>query len=455
MVLGGLASAATLAQSPSPTPTATATPVGCDFPTPTPAPGETPYPGSTATAAPTAPTDLRAELVADPELASGLAVQLSWQDNADNETCYQVMVRIDGEPLRAHGGFVPYDASTTGPQTLKDIPDRTGLHCYQVYYGNSAGRSYSNEACIDVQAVPVVLTPTPPTGTMTPVSGARQLPPACLDEGPVGSPGSPSPPTNLRAELVSSPIVLEGLLVRLQWDDNADNELCYVIERKVGEGDWSVYEGGSGPSTGLVSLDDVPGEVGIHCYRVSYGNYEGRSAYSNEACVDVQVVPIILTPTPPVRPATPSPGPMPSATPLPWPCNAGDDPPYSELAPSPPTDLAAIVVPYTAYPGIPAEYRVELLWQSNAVDPLCYIVQRWEHDDAWRTLGGRGFGRAFGSFDPEPWLGVRCYRVAVTNEHGRSEWSNEACATGPAVVLPSTPASTATPTREYSATAGP
>lgn len=286
-----------------------------------------------------------------------------------------------------------------------------------------------------------------PGPTATPI-WPTPPPAACWGKGPQ-SPLAPSPASNLRAELVSSPIALEGSLVRLQWDDNADDELCYVIERKVGEGDWSVYESsGWGPTLGPVSTDDVPGEVGIHCYRISYGNYEGRSAYSNEACVDVKVVPIVLTPTPPGTPEAPSVTPMPSPTPLPWPCNAGDDPPYSELAPSPPTDLAAIVVPQTAYPGIPAEYRVEMLWQSSAVDPLCYIVQRREHDGAWRTLGGRGMGRAFGSFDFEPWLGERCYRVAVANEHGRSAWSNETCAGGPAVVLPSTPAPTATPAPE-------
>jgi hypothetical protein len=284
--------------------------------------------------------------------------------------------------------------------------------------------------------------PAPPSLVLSSPTPVWPTPPpaACWGRGP-GSPLAPSPPTNLRAELVSSPIALEGLLVRLQWDDNAENELCYVIERKVGEEDWSVYEGGWGPSIGPPSIDEVPGEVGVHCYRVSYGSYEGRSPYSNEACVDVQAVPVVLMPTPPVTAETPSVTAVPSPTPMPWPCNPDDDAPQSDLAPSPPTDLAAIVV---LYPGFPGTYRVELLWQDDAADPQCYLVQRLEHDGAWRTLVG-GLGRSFWFFDREPWLGDRCYRVAVANEHGRSEWSNEACANGPAIVLPSTPAASATP----------
>jgi hypothetical protein len=288
----------------------------------------------------------------------------------------------------------------------------------------------------------------PPLEALTPTPIWPTPPPAaCWGKGPQ-SPLAPNPPANLRADLVSSPITLEGQIVRLQWDDNVDDELCYVIEHKVGEGDWSVYEGAWGPHIGPMSIDEVPGEVGVHCYRVSYGSYEGRSAYSNEACVDVEAVPV-LTPTPPPTPVWATV--VPSETPLPWPCSPGDDSSLPELAPSPPTDLAAIVM---LYPGFPGTYRVELLWQDDTADPLCYLVQRLEHDGSWRTLEG-GLGRAFSWFDLEPWLGERCYRVAVANEYGLSAWSNEACADGPAVVLPSTPAASPTPTSEPPATARP
>ena len=276
--------------------------------------------------------------------------------------------------------------------------------------------------------------------TETPAWRPTPLPAACWGRGPV-SPSAPSPPTNLRAELVSNPMARDGPLVGLQWDDNVDDERCYVVERKLDEGDWSVYESIWGPNEGSVSLVDVPAEVGLHCYRVSYGNYEGLSAYSNEACVDVEVVPVVVTPTP--HPVTPIPVSI-DATPRPWPCNLGDDPPYSELAPNPPTDVVAVVRPQLDPRG---GYRVDLLWRLDGPDPLCYMVQRLEHDGAWRTFEEPGFGGwERSAFDVDPERGVRCYRVAVANEHGRSDWSNEACANGPTIVLPVTPEPTPTPT---------
>lgn len=168
-------------------------------------------------------------------------------------------------------------------------------------------------------------TPTPPLGTPRPVVTGTPtappsptqplpptpLPPACWGEGSL-SPLAPTPPTNLRAELESLPDVLEGFVVRLEWEDNADDEVCEVIERKVGADDWSFLQGttpGDPSSRGRVFLHDIPQQVGIHCYRLYYGSEAGRSAYSNEACVDVEIVPKILPelPTPPWVTPTPLP----------------------------------------------------------------------------------------------------------------------------------------------------
>jgi hypothetical protein len=187
-------------------------------------------------------------------------------------------------------------------------------------------------------------TPTPPLGTPTPVVGETPtappgptqlppptptatptpLPPACWGKGSP-SPLAPTPPTNLRAELESLTDVLEGFVVRLEWEDNADDEVCEVIERKVGADDWSFLQGttpGDPSSRGPVFLHDIPQQVGIHCYRLYYGNEAGRSAYTNEACVDVEIVPKMM-PEPPTPPwvtstptATPTPSPWVTPTPL-------------------------------------------------------------------------------------------------------------------------------------------
>jgi len=415
------ATTASLAESPTPTPTAetsiatptpVVTPVGCLGPTPE--PGMSPTPATTD--GPAAPSDLRAELVTDPELASGSAVQLTWQDNADNETCFLVLVWMDGELIRTVGPFFPVDGSTTGPMAWEEIPDRTGSICYQVDFGNSVGQAYSNQACVDVEVLPVwkTATPTPPT-METPMPS----PPTCNSEGPIGSPGAPNPPTNLRAELVKDSTVLEGA-VRLEWYDNADNDTCYFLERKVDGGEW-LRQWASypfGPEyTGLVPASDIPGQLGVHCYRIFYANGAGRSAYSDEVCVDVEVVPNVLVPTPP-----------------PWPCHPRDDPPYSELAPSPPTDLTATLV---ADPTVSGGLSVRLVWQHFSADELCYRAQRLELDGTWQWFA-TGSGSA--EVDSQPLPGARCYRVAAANEHGRSDWSNEACATGEPITP--TPAAT-------------
>ncbi len=375
-------------------------------------------------------------------------------ENATSQpvTVYQggiLALRLDPREVEQPVGFFPEDwrpeievVAEDGRVLLRDkiTWDEVAQMKYRIVITDPATAA-SSEAVLTEQPAPTSAEPTPIWPTPPPAS--------CWGKAPQ-SPLAPDAPTNLSAELVSSLWALEGQLVRLQWDESADEVRCYVIERKVNGGDWSVYEGGWAPGLGPVAVDDAPGEVGVHCYRVSNGNEEGRSAYSNEACVDVEVVPVVATPTPPVTPEPP-PGwtPPPSPTPFPWPCNPTDDPPYSELAPSAPTDLAAIAV---QYPGMQLGYWVELLWRLDATDPLCYIVQRLGNDGAWRTYGGYT-GLGFIWADGEPWLGVRCYRVAVANEHGRSAWSNEACATGPAVVptpvpQPPPPTPTLTPTPE-------
>jgi len=304
VVLAGLAGAATaLGQSPTPTsvattapatPTPLVTPVGCGFfASPTPPTGLPPNPS--APGGPAVPTDLRAELVDDPELASGFAVRLTWQDNADNETCFGVAVRLQGALWGVIGLSPGLDGSTIGPMTLDYVPVFTGSLCYQVYYGNAAGQSYSNEVCVNVEvvAVPKTATPTatPPTSAPTPLPlPPTPLPAGCQGEGPVGTPGTPNPPTNLRAELVPSPELVEGSAIRLTWDDNAADDLCYIIESKVSPEEWPGVKnvGAMPPSwTGPVSVEDIPWRVGTYCYRVSFGNEAGRSEYSNEACVSV------------------------------------------------------------------------------------------------------------------------------------------------------------------------
>jgi len=284
---------------------------------------------------------------------------------------------------------------------------------------------------------PDSVSPTPPAQLeegSSPEPGFTPLPEACWGQGSA-SPGGPNPPANLRAELVSNPMVTKGEVVRLQWDDKADDEQCTLIERKVDEEDWYIYERIWSRQSGSPSLIDVPTEAGLHCYRVLYGNSESLSA-SDEACVEVEEAPVVVTATP--RPVTPVPG---YGRRQPGPCNMGDDPPYSESAPSSPEDLTAVVEPGLDPPGA---YDIGLHWQADS-SAVCYIAQRLEHDGVWRQF--ESFMWRTNGWDPDPERGVRCYRLAAANEHGRSDWSEEACANGPTIVLATpTPQRTPEPT---------
>ena len=309
LVVGAMAA---LAQSPTPTPLPTATassatptpfvtPVGCGFfASPTPATGLPPNPS--APGSPAVPTDLRAELVDDPELASGFAVHLTWQDNADNETCFGVAVRIQGALIGVIGLSPGLDGSTTGPMTLKHVPVFTGPFCYQVYYGNGAGQSYSNEACINVEVLPVwaTATPMPPT-VETPMPSPPAVTPTpppwpCELEDPPYSELGPAAPTNLVATLIADAMVPGGYRVELTWQDNATDALCFKVQSRLADGTWHWFTGGTGSAEIAVDAQPVPGE----CYRVWVANEHGRSDYSNEACATGPAVTVTPTPVTPV-----------------------------------------------------------------------------------------------------------------------------------------------------------
>jgi len=351
--------------------------------------------------------------------------------------------------------------------------------------------------------------PTPPLvrATATPV-WPTPPPAACWGKGPQ-SPLAPSPPTNLRAELVSSPLALEGQLVRLQWDDNADDDLCYVIEKKITTEDWSIYEavGGAPPSdTGAVSTDIVPLELGVHCYRMYLGNEEGRSAYSNEVCLDVQVLPRIATPTPGPfepwpfpEPPTPAPPPATPVVPtygLPPDCRV-EGRAGAPGAPNPPSNLT---ISLWSLGGVAPAFGpsiIEFGWDDNSDNESCFVLMFEGPWIAWEGMGpnetvfnrvllvGEGsptnemlFNRWLDSGDGSPTEGSPenwCYHVFAANQEGRSEASNQVClylkaplptvvptpATTPAQPQfagperSSTPAGSPTPTPGPSATAGP
>ena len=150
-----------------------------------------------------------------------------------------------------------------------------------------------------------------PAGAQTP----QPTPPGPYEQGQCGELApKPSPafavPTNLTVRWGPLPDNPQFSGALLTWRDNADNETCYVVERKgPGATDWEEII--IAPSADWEDTDDRNFvEPGYYCYRVFAGSEAGRSAYSNEACLDVPEATVHGLP-----PGAPAPGPPPTMPP--------------------------------------------------------------------------------------------------------------------------------------------
>ncbi len=181
---------------------------------------------------PQAPTDLVATAVSAGE------VQLSWTDNADNETLYSVSRSTDGQNWTQ---IVTLGVDATG-YADKAVSPETTYH-YRVQAGNAAATSdYSNEAVATTPAV--VVSPLPDA------------------------------PTNLTATATSA------TQIDLAWIDQSDNEDGFVIERSVDSPKNWVTIATTGPGVTTYSDTDISAATSYR-YRVHAFNIEGVSADSN------------------------------------------------------------------------------------------------------------------------------------------------------------------------------
>jgi hypothetical protein len=206
---------------------------GCEDPALAPT-GEQAALGSSATMTLGAPSDLKATA------ASPRQVDLTWKDNATNESGFEIHRSTTG----AGGPFAT--PAGTGPNvTAYNDRDVTGEkeYCYRVRSFRTVGKkktytSFSNIACIT-----------------TP--GAR--------------PGAPT--------ISVRPVWSFGVIVG--WSDRADNEDGYRVQRSPGTaGPWVTVET-RGPMVGLHSQEVI--DVGLAsevqvCYRVVAFNSVGESA---------------------------------------------------------------------------------------------------------------------------------------------------------------------------------
>jgi len=85
-------------------------------------------------------------------------------------------------------------------------------------------------------------------------------------------------------DLISSPIVEdETVNLNITWDDNSDNEVEFIIERRIASD--VDYETTYYVSENTTSYDDVDLQSGeTYCYRISASNSVGDSP-SSEKCI--------------------------------------------------------------------------------------------------------------------------------------------------------------------------
>ena len=186
---------------------------------------------------PAAPSNLVASAVSPHQ------IDLTWNDNSDNEDWFEVMRHSEGNQdwqLIGRAGAGVTSHSDLSLQTNSE-------YTYRVTAVNENGTSdFSNEASIRTQAE---------------------------------RPGAPS---NLQAETDAERNVI------LTWSDNSESEDGFVLERKEAEGEFEVLD--SLDLNAVSMTDTTTSSSSSYTYRLFSFNSAGNSEYSNEAEVRPEFV---------------------------------------------------------------------------------------------------------------------------------------------------------------------
>jgi hypothetical protein len=174
--------------------------------------------------------------------ASATQINLTWSDNANNETAYKVeRAASSGGPWTEIAGSL---AANTTSYSATGLSGSTTYH-FRVRAANSNGNSgYSN------------------TANATTSAGGGTV--------PVG-------PSGLSATTASA------TQINLSWTDNANDETAYKVERATSSGGpWTEIAGSLAANTTSYSATGLSGSTTYH-FRVRAANSNGNSAYSNTA----------------------------------------------------------------------------------------------------------------------------------------------------------------------------
>jgi hypothetical protein len=193
---------------------------------------------------PVAPSDLRTTAI------DSTHVRLDWSDNSRNEVGFGI---CEGNNCMATAG-----AEATS-YTVGDLAPNS-YHCYRIYaYNDHGNSSWTDWACVTLLTPTVVQTAAPrPTSTRT------------LTATPAGQP--PAAPSNVRATLI------EATHIRLEWNDNSDNELGFG----VCDGDACLGTTGADATSYTISGLEPHS---YQCYQIYAFNRHGDSPFTDWTCV--------------------------------------------------------------------------------------------------------------------------------------------------------------------------
>jgi hypothetical protein len=166
-------------------------------------------------------------------------INLSWNDNSNNEVGFEIQRKKEGE-----NDFSTIEARKENINYYNDNTASGGItHYYKVRAYNLGGSSpFSNTISVIIPAIP------------------------------------PAAPSDLRG-------FCGALEVQLTWQDSSNNELCFLVERSSLGEPWEEI-GEAGPNETLFYDRNVQPNQ-IYYYRVRAYNPCGYSSYSNTIMIEV------------------------------------------------------------------------------------------------------------------------------------------------------------------------
>jgi hypothetical protein len=282
--------------------------------------------------------------------ATPSALTLSWKDNSNNETGFAIERLINGNWGTINGSL----AANTQSYTDSGLAANTG-YAYRVHAFNGSGNSGYAFIGYAVTA-PNVVTVTPPFA------------PYFL----AATPNSSSQ-------------------VSLTWYDNSGTETGVNVERKTGNGNYTVVATLAPHATGY--LDNGVAAGTTYSYRVDAFNSAGPSPYTNESSV---VTPGgVVTVTPPT-------------------------------APSNLTSSAA------------SSSQINLSWADNSNNETGFNIER-QNGAAWTVIGNVPANTTSYSDGSLAGGTAYTYRVVAVNTAGPSAYTNTTTATTQTVITTGTP----------------